>query len=57
MKPEDIYHTGIVVDDLDATLPGPRLPSVARFEWIEPPPAHSVRAGRHPSPNRRVVDT
>lgn len=57
MKPEDLYHTGIVVDDLDATLPGPRLPSVARFEWIEPPPAHSVRAGRHPSPNRRVVDT
>jgi catechol 2,3-dioxygenase-like lactoylglutathione lyase family enzyme len=33
MKPENLYHTGIVVDDLDATLD--RLTKVAGYGWTD----------------------
>lgn len=33
MKPQDQYHVGIVVDDLDATLA--RLTDVAGYRWCE----------------------
>ena len=33
MKPEDLYHTGIVVDDLDATLDW--FTKVAGYRWTD----------------------
>lgn len=33
MRAEDLYHTGIVVEDLDATLRS--LPEVAGYEWCD----------------------
>jgi catechol 2,3-dioxygenase-like lactoylglutathione lyase family enzyme len=33
MKPEDLYHTGIVVDDLDATLDW--FTRVAGYQWTD----------------------
>ncbi len=33
MKPENLYHTGIVVDDLDATLD--RFTKVAGYRWTD----------------------
>ncbi|MDT5022076.1 MAG: hypothetical protein QOI33_2600, partial [Mycobacterium sp.] len=34
LKPEDYYHTGIVVPDLDAAME--RLSAVAGYTWITP---------------------
>jgi hypothetical protein len=34
LKPEDYYHTGIVVPDLDAAME--RLSAVAGYQWITP---------------------
>jgi 3-oxoacyl-[acyl-carrier protein] reductase len=34
LRPEDYYHTGIVVPDLDAAMA--RLSAVAGYEWINP---------------------
>ena len=33
MKPEDLYHTGIVVDDLDATLDW--FTKMAGYRWTD----------------------
>lgn len=34
LKPEDFYHTGIVVPDLDAAMA--RLSALAGYRWIKP---------------------
>ncbi|OBK20619.1 bleomycin resistance protein [Mycobacterium asiaticum] len=34
LRPEDLYHTGIVVPDLEAAMA--RLSSLAGYQWIEP---------------------
>ena len=34
LRPEDLYHTGIVVPDLDAAMA--RLTALAGYEWINP---------------------
>ncbi|MCV7077073.1 VOC family protein [Mycobacterium szulgai] len=34
LKPEDFYHTGIVVPDLDAVMA--RLSALAGYRWIKP---------------------
>lgn len=34
LRPEDLYHTGIVVPDLDAAMA--RLSAVAGYRWITP---------------------
>jgi len=34
LKPEDLYHTGIVVPDLDAAMA--RLSALAGYRWIKP---------------------
>ena len=34
LRPEDFYHTGIVVPDLDAAMA--RLTALAGYQWINP---------------------
>ncbi|MBV8294391.1 MAG: VOC family protein, partial [Mycobacterium sp.] len=34
LRPEDLYHTGIVVPDLDAAMA--RLSALAGYRWITP---------------------
>ena len=40
LRPEDLYHTGIVVPDLDAAIA--RFSALAGYEWINPLSLHAA---------------